>query len=96
MKSRGEVSEWVEITGLPHLKLDRYKPAGKKAYLRIIAKCRTHGDGCIKKRNATHCATLGKIEPVAYLAAWDERGATCTREQHTQRNFIVPMELVRK
>ena len=93
--ARSEVSGWFQIPNGPKIKLDKYKPVGKRVYLRIIAQCGVHGKACEKKRNVTHCVSLGKGEPIAYLSAWWELASTCSRDKHTQRNFRVPMDLVR-
>ena len=38
---------------------------------------------------------MGKIEPVAFLCAWNGM-SHLTKEQHTRRNLRVPLESVRE
>jgi hypothetical protein len=94
MGTRGEQGEWVQISGGPLIKIEKYMPKGKRAYQRLIAKGCCHGHLCIKKRNVTHTARYGKVEPIAFLAAWWELGRSCTKNEHTKRTFRVPVELV--
>ena len=93
---RGEVSDWYAMpepaVGLK-IKVDRYKPKGKKMYIRLIAKCPEHHD-CSKKRNISHNGNFGKIEPVAYLCAWSDLRFGIDRDDHASRHLRVPVDRV--
>ena len=60
-------------------------------YARFIATCKFHGSSCQKKRSATHTANFGRVEPVAYLTAWDDLGSDISEDTHKSRFFAVPM-----
>jgi hypothetical protein len=88
---RSAVSKYFEIPDGPRVKLDQYKSKDKGDYRRWIGAC-SHHKGCEKKRAVDKCSVFGKIEPLAFLAAWDSKGASVPKEEHTRRNFIVPPE----
>ena len=67
------------------LKIDQYQPKTKNAYKRWLLKC-SHHRACEKKRSLALTRTWGSVEPVAFLAAWNEMGATMDREQHKLRS----------
>jgi hypothetical protein len=88
---RSKVSEWfVLVPDGPRIKMDSYKPGGKRRYNRYIAKCTHHEGGCTKKRNCNLKIRYGPCEPVAYLHAWNAMGAACSAAEHTVRGLVVP------
>jgi hypothetical protein len=93
---RSTVHKWITLDfPTPVLiKLDRYKAKGKPEYFRFICRCSHHGKSCTKKRNVNINRALGPKEPVAFLLAWLELGATLTLEEHSVRNIVVPHERV--
>ena len=95
MKARGFVGEFFELSNGLRVKLDTYKPKGKKPYQRLILKCPHHGNACEKKRNISHNRNCGKLEPIAFLCAWADLGAGISREEHSARAFKVPLDAVR-
>ena len=89
------ITGWVELNVAhcccPGFKVDNYQPSHAVGYQRLIAKCKWHIN-CEKKRASKFNATHGKIEPIAFLAAWHEQGESISREQHTSRKFKVRPE----
>jgi hypothetical protein len=84
---------WFPLLGAPPVKLDDYTPMGKSRYQRFIMNCSVHSS-CCKKRSVTHVMNFGRVEPLAYLCAWNSLAATATKEQHSSRHFRVPLQLV--
>ena len=70
----------------PSVKADIYTPLGKNEYRRFIAKC-SHHKCCFKKRSFAQCRLHGRIEPVAFLAAWNDLGATMSEAEHQARGL---------
>ena len=94
---RGRTGEWLEIVpGGAKVKVNFYKPKGKKAYTRLIVACPTHGPACQKKRNITHTKQFGKIEPLGYLLAWSRMGVGVDKAGHCKRTFKVPLARVQE
>ena len=73
------------LAGGMAVKEDRYKPKGKSAYSRWVGKCCWHDD-CSKKRSHAQVHSHGSIEPIAYIAAWNDMGTTLSRDAHKHRN----------
>ena len=87
---------WLEIEKGPRLKLDKYTPKGKHPYRRWILEC-THHDSCSRKRSVTLTSIHGDVEPIAFLVAWNRKGAHVSVEEHTRRNFpVTPEEVARE
>ena len=62
-KGRSAMSVWVDVgDGVPPFKLDKYKPRGKAAYVRLIARC-LHHDNCFKRRSTAKTSSLGDPNP---------------------------------
>ena len=92
---RGKVGDWVTLEDVPlqpRMKLDTFKPHGKKLYRRFILSCQHHpSDTCSKKRNVT----IGiPGEAIAYLIAWHEGGGSCASKKHKDRAFKVKQDRV--
>jgi hypothetical protein len=88
---RSRVTDWITIfDGAPRMKLDSYKPAGKRRYQRFIAECTWHGADCVKRRNSNLTESYGQTEPIAYLVAWNAMGEHCDKAAHKIRGFDVP------
>ena len=51
-------------------------------------KC-THHKNCERKRGVKFTKTHGRIEPICYLAAWNEYGEFMSKEDHTSRDCKV-------
>ena len=62
-------------------------------YTRWIIEC-THHDGCFKKRSSVRTETFGNIEPIAYLTAWNRKGADISKEAHVDRKLKITPEMV--
>lgn len=95
--AEGHVSKLYNLGVGPLIKLDVYKRAGGDEYRRYIALCPKsckHGVGCQKKRSTLLTEPHGNITPLAYLCAWAELGVSCSRQEHTRRNFVVPPEAI--
>lgn len=90
---RSKVSKLTPMIGGAKFKVDEYKPKGKKSYKRFILRC-THHVTCERKRMVGKTGKHGRIEPLAFLAAWNELGAGVSSEVHRKRNFKVPAEKV--
>jgi hypothetical protein len=93
---RSKVSDWIVLPSVPdapRFKLDEYKPKHKSSYHRWICECKAHPD-CTKKRSTTICGLHGKVEPIAFLMAWQKAGSATTKEQHVARNFRITPEMV--
>jgi hypothetical protein len=94
---RSDVSGWVAFTlpdgvSTPRFKLDKYKPRGKMEYKRFIIECTHHAD-CTKKRNCGMTALHGRAEPLGFLLAWNQQGASISVAVHRGRALFVDMEL---
>jgi hypothetical protein len=90
---RSAVGDWIEmdVPDCPAMKRDKYKPKGKVAYTRFIARC-SHHEGCQKKRSAAMTHTHGDIEPVGFLAAWHAMGEHLDLATHGSRHLKVPAD----
>ena len=95
MDKRSIVSSWYTMPNGAKIKVERYKPKGKRAYQRLVCKCGIHGDGCEKKRGTSHSKNFGQLEPIAFCCAWSDHGSGCSRKEHTSRHFRVPLDAVR-
>ena len=96
MGGRSRVSEWLCLPfGAPRVKVDEYKPKGKKGYQRWIAECGVHA-GCQKKKSTKSDRVHGRVGPLWYLAAWSELGSDVTHTEHQARAFPVSQDAVDK
>ena len=88
---RSSVTDWVPIPYAAHepeIKLDIYKPKGKRRYLRYILKC-SHHDKCYKRRSAAMCRSFGECEPIAFLIAWHNKGCGRVKADHSPKRSKV-------
>jgi hypothetical protein len=74
--------EWPSVIDGAHVKSDTYVGA-HQAYHRLIVSCQHHV-GCLRKHNTglRQTATLGKREPLAFLAVWHQGGIGRSKAQH--------------
>ena len=92
-KRSGISKFYVLPAGGPRVKLDLYKPKAKRRYKRWIGECQEHAN-CKRKRSTLHGKVHGRLEPLAYIAAWSEAGAACTAAEHQERGFVVDPDAV--
>ena len=91
---RSITTEWHQLPlGAPLVKLDTYKPRKKHMYRRWICKC-PHHSSCEKKRSVDAVSKFGKVEPLAFLAAWAAAGDVVPAELHGDRNFAVSEDVI--
>jgi hypothetical protein len=90
----GDRFEWFQVPSGPRIRLDKYKPKLAAEYKRWVARCEFHGATCNKKRSLAITSTHGRLEPIAFLAAWNEMGATLDAAAHRKRGFQPPLDRV--
>ena len=91
----GVVKGWIDVPFGPSFKEDAYTPRKGVHYQRWIVRCTHHGGNCMKKRNQTQTKNFGDAEPLAFLYAWNDMGATMTKEAHCKRGLTPTLAAVR-
>ena len=75
----------MQVPGGPVIRRESYQQRRAGAYDAYVADCTHHGGGCHRSRGTRFTGLHGEIEPLAYLCAWNDLGAACSRPQHTLR-----------
>ena len=75
----------VQVPDGPLCKLETWSPVGRAEYANWTAVCTFHGRSCKKTRGAKFCERFGRVEPVAFLAAWNALGEELSEEEHRKR-----------
>ena len=75
----------VQVPDGPLCKLETWSPVGRAEYANWTAVCTFHGRSCNKTRGAKFCERFGRVEPVAFLAAWNALGEELSEEYHRNR-----------
>ena len=65
--------------------METWSPVGRAEYANWTAVCTFHGRSCKKTRGAKFCERFGRVEPVAFLAAWNALGEELSEEEHRKR-----------